>query len=262
MDDVKGWIIPSAASDAKTPAGSIITINRLPCHMQCRENMEIIPGVHQVDGVNANCYIIVGDGLVLVDTGLPGNTGKILEYVQKTLGAIPSDIETIILTHYHLDHTGNAYELWDITGAKVAIHADDAGYVEGTKPMPVPGGFIGILYGMFKFFFKFKPVQPDILLHDNDQVAGLTCIHTPGHTPGSICLHDPKFRMLFAGDTLRVSNGKLEGPHPRFTPSMDQAKQSIKKIAALDFDILLSGHGEPLMSGSSEKVREFVPSMP
>jgi hydroxyacylglutathione hydrolase len=229
--------------------------------MQCSERMEIIPGVHQVDGVNGNCYIIIGDGLVLVDTGLPGNTGKILEYVQKTLGAIPSDIETIILTHYHLDHTGNAYELWDITGAKVAIHVDDAGYVEGTKPMPVPGGLIGILYRMFKVFFKFKPVQPDILLHDNDQIAGLTCIHTPGHTPGSICLHDPKFRILFAGDTLRFSNGKLEGPSPRFTPAMDQAKQSIKKIGTLDFEILLPGHGVPLMSSSSEKVREFIPSM-
>jgi hydroxyacylglutathione hydrolase len=230
--------------------------------MQSSEKMEIIPGVHQVDGVNANCYIIIGDGLVLVDTGLPGNTGKILEYLEKTLGAVPSDIETIILTHYHLDHTGNAYELRDITGAKVAIHADDADYVEGIKPMPVPGGFVGILYRMFKFFFRFKPVQPDILIHDNEQIASLTCIHTPGHTPGSICLHDPKFRILFTGDTLRFSHGKLEGPPHQFTPAMDQAKHSIKKIATLDFEILLSGHGVPLMSGSSEKVRKFIKSMP
>jgi len=230
--------------------------------MQCSETMEIIPGVHQVDGVNGNCFIIVGDGLVLVDTGLPGNTGKILEYVEKTLGAIPSDIETIILTHYHLDHTGNAYELWDITGAKVAIHADDADYVEGTKPMPVPGGFIGMLYRVFKVFFRFKPVQPDIILHDNDGIASLTCIHTPGHTPGSICLHDPNFGILFSGDALRFSHGKLEGPLPRFTPAMDQARQSIKKIATLDFEVLLPGHGVPLTSCSSEKVREFLQSMP
>jgi len=230
--------------------------------MQCSKTMEIIPGVHQVDGVDGNCFIIVGDGLVLVDTGLPGNTGKILEYIEKTLGAIPSDIETIILTHYHLDHTGNAYDLWDISGAKVAIHADDADYVEGTKPMPVPGGFTGILYRVFKVFFRFKPVQPDIILHDNDGIAGLTCIHTPGHTPGSICLHDPNFRILFSGDALRFSHGKLGGPLPRFTPAMDQATQSIKKIATLDFEVLLPGHGVPLTSGSSQKVREFLQSMP
>jgi glyoxylase-like metal-dependent hydrolase (beta-lactamase superfamily II) len=230
--------------------------------MQCSEKMEIIPGVHQVDGVRGNCYIIVGDGLVLIDTGLPGNAKKILEYVHNTLGGIPSDIETIILTHYHLDHTGNAYEIWDITGAKVAIHADDADYVEGIKPMPVPAGFIGVFYRMFRFFFKFKPIQPDILLHDNDQIAGLTCIHAPGHTPGSICLYDPKFRILFTGDALGFYHGKVEGPRPRFTPAMDLAKESIKKIATLDFDILLSGHGVPLMSASSEKVREYAKSMP
>ncbi len=223
--------------------------------------MEIIPGVHEIDGVNGNCYIIMGDGLVLIDTGLPNNSKKILAYVRDTLGSIPSDIETIILTHYHLDHTGSAYELWDITGAKVAIHADDADYVSGITPMPVPGGFLGVLYRMFKIFLKYKPVQPDILLHDNDRIAGLVCIHTPGHTPGSICLYDPKFKILFAGDTLRFFDGKLQGPPPQFTPNMDQAEQSIKKIAALNFDILLCGHGAPLRSGASEKVKTFSQSL-
>jgi hydroxyacylglutathione hydrolase len=224
--------------------------------------MEIIPGVHQIEGINANCYLIIGDGMILIDTGLPGNTGKILNYIKDTLHGSPSDIETIILTHYHLDHTGNAYELWDITGAKIAIHAGDADYVGGIKPMPVPSGLIGILYRMFKVFFAFKPVQPDIVLHDNDQIAGLTCIHAPGHTAGSICLYDPKFRLLFSGDAIRFFKGKLEGPPARFTPDMNRARQSIKKVAALDFDILLSGHGEPLMSKASERVREFSKSLP
>jgi glyoxylase-like metal-dependent hydrolase (beta-lactamase superfamily II) len=223
--------------------------------------MEIMPGVHQVDGVNGNCYIIMGDGLILIDTGLPNNSKKILAYVHDTLGAIPSDIETIILTHYHLDHTGSAYELWYATGAKVAIHEHDADYVSGITPMPVPGGILGALYRLFKIFLKFKPVQPDILLHDNDQIAGFVCIHTPGHTPGSICLYDPKFRILFVGDTLRFFDGKLQGPPPRFTPDIDQAGQSIKKIAALDFDILLAGHGVPLLSNASEKVREYTQSL-
>ncbi|MCX6681695.1 MAG: MBL fold metallo-hydrolase [Methanoregula sp.] len=223
--------------------------------------MEIIPGVHQIEGVNGNCYIIMGDGLVLIDTGLPNNSKKILAYVHDTLGSIPSDIETIILTHYHLDHTGSAYELWDATGAKVVIHENDADYVSGITPMPVPGGFWGVLYRMFKIFLKYKPVQPDILLHDNDRIAGLVCIHTPGHTSGSICLYDPKFKLLFAGDTLRFVDGKLQGPPPQFTPNMDQAEQSIKKIAALDFDILLCGHGAPLRSGASEKVKTFSQSL-
>lgn len=123
--------------------------------------MEIIPGVHQIDSVNGNCYIIIiGDGLVLVDTGLPGNTRKILAYVHDTLECIPSDIEAIILTHYHLDHTGNAYELWDATGAKVAIHENDADCVAGIKPMPKPGGLIGNSTGCSNFFSNSSSFSP------------------------------------------------------------------------------------------------------
>jgi glyoxylase-like metal-dependent hydrolase (beta-lactamase superfamily II) len=66
---------------------------------------------------------------------------------------------------------------------------------------------------------------------------------------------------LFAGDTLRFVDGKLQGPPPQFTPNMDQAEQSIKKIAALNFDILLCGHGAPLRSGASEKVQTFSQSL-
>jgi glyoxylase-like metal-dependent hydrolase (beta-lactamase superfamily II) len=223
--------------------------------------MELIPGVHQVDGVVGNCYIIIGDGLILIDTGLPNKTQKILDYLKNTLDCIPSDIETIILTHYHLDHSGNAYELWDSTGAKIAIHADDAGYISGEVPMPGPGGIWGLIYSIFKIFFKFKPVQPDILLHDNDKIAGMTCIHTPGHTPGSICLYDPKFDILFVGDTIRNIDGHLEAPPAKFSRNMDQVKQSIQKIAKLDFNIMLSGHGTPVMRDASIKVREFSESL-
>jgi glyoxylase-like metal-dependent hydrolase (beta-lactamase superfamily II) len=224
--------------------------------------MEIVPGVHWIDGVHGNCYIIMGDGLILIDTGLPGRTAKILGYIEHTLQCIPSDITHIILTHYHLDHTGNAYELWDVSGAKVAVHAEDAVYVSGELPMPVPGGFSGALYRFAGMFFKFKPVQPDILLHDNDRIAGLTCIHCPGHTPGSICLYDPKFSLLFTGDTIRFMKGRIQGPPAGFTGNMDQARQSIRKIAGIGFDIMLAGHGGPVLSAASEKVKKFSGSLP
>jgi len=47
-----------------------------------------------------------------------------------------------------------------------------------------------------------EPVNPDILLHDDDCIGGLYCIHLPGHTPGSICLYDPEPGVVFYGDTL------------------------------------------------------------
>jgi glyoxylase-like metal-dependent hydrolase (beta-lactamase superfamily II) len=222
--------------------------------------MEIIPGIHQVDGVNGNCYVIVRDKLILIDTGLPRNSKKIMSYIQDTLKRTPSDLSTIILTHYHIDHSGNVYELKNLSGAKVAVHEADADFVSGRKPHPAPKGGLGLLYRLLGMFFRSGFVEPDIRLKNGDTIAGLTCIHAPGHTPGSICLLDPVSKVLFAGDLLRYDGVKISGAPPQFTMDMGEAQRSIIMIAMLDFDILLSGHGIPLTSGAAEKVRNFAKS--
>jgi glyoxylase-like metal-dependent hydrolase (beta-lactamase superfamily II) len=220
--------------------------------------MEIVPGIHQVDGVNGNCYIMVRDGLTLIDTGFPGNGKKIIAYIQETLKSKPSDVRMIILTHYHIDHIGNVNVLKGVSDAKVAIHEADSPFVSGREPMPVPKGGKGLLFRMAGIFMKSGPFQPDILLKDSITIEGLTCIHIPGHTPGSIGLLDTTSNVLFVGDTLRYDGIKIEGPPAQFTPDMDRALQSIKKIATLTFDVMLAGHGVPLRPDASVKVREFA----
>lgn len=220
--------------------------------------MEIVLGIHQVDGVNGNCYVIVRDGLILIDTGLPRSSKKILNYIQHILKRKPSEISTIILTHYHIDHTGTVYELKNLSGAKVAIHEADADFVSGRKPHPAPKGGRGMLYRLLGMLFRSTFAEPDIRLKNGDTIAGLTCIHTPGHTPGSICLFDPVSKVLFAGDILRFDGVKISGAPPQFTMDQGEAQRSIIMIASLDFDILLSGHGIPLKSGAAEKVRNFA----
>jgi glyoxylase-like metal-dependent hydrolase (beta-lactamase superfamily II) len=224
--------------------------------------MEIVPGIHQIDGVNGNCYVIVRDGLILIDTGLPRTSKKILGYIQETLKRGPSEISTIILTHYHIDHTGNVYVLKNLSGAKVAIHEADADFVSGRKPQPAPKGGLGMLIRILGIFFRSKFVEPDIRLKNGDTIAGLTCLHTPGHTPGSTCLFDPVSKVLFCGDILRYDGVKITGAPPQFTLDMGEAERSIKMITALDFDILLSGHGIPLKHGAAEKVRTYAKSLP
>jgi glyoxylase-like metal-dependent hydrolase (beta-lactamase superfamily II) len=86
-------------------------------------------------------------------------------------------------------------------------------------------------------------------------------VHTPGHTLGSISLYDPVRRVLFVGDAVRFVEGKIEGPPERFTADMQQAIKSIQKISQLDFDVMLSGHGEPLKPNASERVKEFYASL-
>lgn len=220
--------------------------------------MEIIKGIHRVDGVNANCYIIGDDELTVIDAGLPNNAGAILAYV-KRMGRKPTDVKRIIITHGHIDHIGSLDALKKATGAQVAAHRDDADFIAGRKSMPRPKGSASLIFRILMALVKARHVQVDVLLEDGQEIAGLLVLHTPGHTPGSIALLDKKNGAIFVGDTLRVGkNGAVEASSERFTWNQELAEKSMKRIASFDFDVLLSGHGEPLKPLAAEKVREFL----
>jgi len=224
--------------------------------------MEILPGIHKVDGVNCNCYLVEGQkcGWTLIDTGMPGNAKKILSYMSGTLKCQPSDVKTIIITHGHIDHIGSLAAMKEATGAKVAAHEADADFIAGKKAMSM-GKNISWKFRFFRLlspFMKAAPVQPDTLLKDNDDIAGMKVIHAPGHTPGSICLYDKRRKVLFVGDLLRFLGGKVTGPP--ITLDEGQVRESMGRVSKLKFNVMLSGHGEPLMPCADERVREFIRS--
>jgi glyoxylase-like metal-dependent hydrolase (beta-lactamase superfamily II) len=220
--------------------------------------MEIVPGIHQVDGVNGNSYILVRDGLTVIDTGIPGSGKKILAYIRDTLHHDPREIGTIVITHFHMDHIGGIAALKTAApDAKVAIGAADAGYVTGALPLPVHPGLRGILLRIVGRVMKPGAFRPDLLLRDQDRINGLTCIAIPGHSPGSIGLLDAATGTFFAGDILRYDGKTLtEGP-AQFTMDLSRQRQSLRTIAGLDFDLLLTGHGMPLRPGASAAVQAF-----
>jgi hydroxyacylglutathione hydrolase len=220
-----------------------------------------MPNIHRVDGVNANVFLVLDQSeLMLVDTGMPNNARRIIFYVNK-IGRKPSEITTIVLTHCHAGHTGSAQQLKQLTSAKVAVHEEDAKFVSGEKPQPSPRGALGILFKAFSPFFKPKPVRPDIVLNDGDRVGKLIVVHTPGHTPGSISLYDSGRKLIFVGDAMRYANGKISGPPKHFTPDMNRALQSIARISQLEFDTMLSRHGDTLKPNASYAVRKFYTSL-
>jgi hydroxyacylglutathione hydrolase len=221
--------------------------------------MEIVPGIHQVDGVNGNAYIFVRNGLTVIDTGISGSGHKILTYIRESLHREPGEIRTIVITHFHLDHTGGIGVLKQAApDARLAIGKADAGYLDGSLPLPIYPGFRGILLRAAGTVMNPGRFTPDNLLEDGDRIDGLRCIHIPGHTPGSIGLLDEETKTFFAGDLLR-SDGKTltEGPAP-FTLDLAASHRSIRKIAALDFECLLPGHGVAFMPRASDKVREYA----
>ena len=216
---------------------------------------EIVKGVHYVDGSNANSYLIEeSEGLTLVDAGMQADGKRILEFITSKLNRKPSELKTIVITHGHVDHIRGLAAVKAATGAKVAVHEADADFVSGKKRYPSPGGAMRLAFLMMSPFFRTTPVDPDVKLKEGDTVGRLAVLHTPGHTPGSISLYDREDRVMFVGDTARFIKGKLEGPPPRFTQSMDQARASISKLASLDFEVMLSGHGEPLRSPDAPRM--------
>ena len=221
--------------------------------------MEIIECIHRVDEASANMahanvYLVInGEELTVIDTGTSGNAQKTVKYIQK-IGHQPTQVKTIILTHFHMDHMGSAKELKDLTNAKVAVYTEDADFVSGKKPLPKPKN---ILFRAASSFVKPAPVQVDIILKEGDKIAGLTVIHTPGHTVGSIALLDEERKVLFAGDTLRYDGKKVSGAPEQFTADPKQVRESIAKVSTLSFDIMLPGHGATLTPNASEEIKKF-----
>lgn len=232
--------------------------------MELGRNIHLIPKIR-----GANTYAVleetqVGNGghLTLIDTGMPGNAGRIIEFL-KSLGKAQIDSFTIILTHPDIDHSGSVAELKEKLGnVKVAIHEADAPRLTGEKPLKEARGFVGLLFKAMSPFMKFKPVTPDVLLKDGEQVDGLTVIHTPGHTLGSICLYSEGLKAMFVGDALRTDkNGMPRLPSAAMTFNIAEANNSIRRIASYEFELLLPGHGPPILTDASKKVKDLVASL-
>jgi hydroxyacylglutathione hydrolase len=226
--------------------------------------VKIVDGVHLIDSLHCNCYLVEGEGLTLIDTGMPGQVSKIEGYISKKLGRPITDLKYIILTHCDIDHSGNARELRRITGAKIALHTEDADYISGKKVRLGPDRTrwdIDMFYKAIEYLMihqKNKPFfEADILLNEDDLVSGLRVIHTPGHTPGSIALWDPIKRALFSGDTMIYTGKSIHGSPYRVSVDAQAALRSYDKLLELDFDILLGGHGKPLMPDASARARSL-----
>jgi glyoxylase-like metal-dependent hydrolase (beta-lactamase superfamily II) len=203
--------------------------------------MEIAKGVDYIESY-AGTAVVAGDRLLLVDAGTEDNAKTILDYLAAKRWK-PTDIAHIAITHTHPDHVGGLATLKERTGARVAAHEADADYVSRTKPYPGPPGPQ-----------RHRAVPVDRRLRDGERYEGLLVIHGPGHTPGSIALLDEGRSILFAGDTLRTEGGV--GPmDDKYNIDPGQHRQSLKKLAAHEFETLVCGHGPPIRGGAGKQVK-------
>ncbi len=220
---------------------------------------EIARGIYAIGGLKmGRSYLVEGhDGLALIDTSSGDASSSIISAIE-SIGRKLEDLRTIVATHYHFDHTGNAGALIERSGAQLCVHEDDVPYVQGRSPWMPSKGPIGPLIDTFAA--KHFTLKVDRVLRDGEILpfaGGLQVIHAPGHTPGHIALYAKERRTLFAGDSLMNTAG-LHLPMSTSSHDMDQAKRSIRQLAELDFDIALPGHGAPIFGRANEKIAEWA----
>lgn len=179
-------------------------------------------------------YIIDrGDHLVLIDTGIESTCEKILKKIEE----LGKPLKTVIITHYHLDHTGSLKCVKDGTGAKVVAHEEEVKAIE-----------------------EKTGVRVDVPVKDGDVVEGLKVFHMPGHTRGSICLLDEESGALFVGDLMVERDGKLYEVPQQYSEDPMMNRERIKELLNIEFKAIYPAHGEPVLENAKEKVKELVES--
>lgn len=177
-----------------------------------------------------NCYILKsGTTLAVVDPG--GEAERILAACKETGG----EVRLVIDTHGHIDHVAANAELVEATGAELLVHRLDAAMLEH------PESGLAVLMGV-----SARPAKPTRLLEDGDEVTVgdevLRVLHTPGHTPGGVCLLGNGY--AFTGDTLFVDSiGRTDfpgGSNAKMRGSLVLLRARLGRET-----VLYPGHGEP-----------------
>jgi glyoxylase-like metal-dependent hydrolase (beta-lactamase superfamily II) len=196
------------------------------------EGLFLVAGPGITHPWDAAAYLVVAEHAALVDCG-SGLGGVALDRAVERSGSRVEDVGFVVATHGHYDHVGGGAALRR-RGLTVLVHEGDRDAVAGGDAGRTSAG---PLYGQ-----PFEPFEP-LALHDRDHFnlggATLDIVHTPGHTPGSICVVATvgACRVLLAGDTLWGG----------FSPAIGSDEQawrgSLAKLAALRVDALTFGHG-------------------
>ena len=214
---------------------------------------EIAEGIYLIGGPNvtrqedAAVYLVdFGDELVMIDSGA-GNSSSQLDRNIEMLGLKPSKLTQIILTHCHIDHIGSATYFREKYKSEIVIHELDARALETGDSMKTAANWYGTTFPPTRVDRKLKGAHEILNFGQED----LHCLHTPGHTPGSISVYLDRAgqRILFGQD--------IHGPFNRaFDSDIAAWRKSMNVLLLLEADILCEGHFG--IYQPKNKVRDYI----
>jgi len=228
---------------------------------------EVAPNVYRLPLLHTSAFLLLEEQVTVIDAGWRMSGRRVLDCLS-ALGRSPEEIAYIISTHNHLDHVGGIAHLCQSCTAKVAAHAADIPLMHpnGHWSLPNPARHPPLAFLLTPLLTLLKPRQfsVDIQLQHGSRLealGGMEVIHSPGHTPGSISLYFPQEGVLMVGDAMNCRWGKLGLPSRWFTTDMEQAKESIQRLAQLDFEVLCFSHFPPIKKGAVRLLRQFAESL-
>jgi glyoxylase-like metal-dependent hydrolase (beta-lactamase superfamily II) len=259
----------------------------IPYSFRNREvTMHVAAGVEMLElsaelmsGPGLLCPALLWDrqGAVLIDAGLPGMAGQFLEAI-KTAGVSPQQIVAIVVTHHDLDHIGSLGELRQTLPQRIVIlsHPEEVPYIQGERPpikmtpkmmeqmqeqmMTLPEERRQAMRTMMEKMKSQKNLV-DGTLADGEILpycGGIQIIHTPGHTPGHICLYHKASKTLIAGDSLCVEEGRLS-PAPAFiNADTPLALSSLKRLSQYDIANVIAYHGGLFQDAPNTRIAEII----
>ena len=235
--------------------------------------MEVAPGIHRLSRGVVNFYLVEDGGrLLLVDAGTPRDWDLLVRSIAG-LGRTLADLEAVLLTHAHSDHTGFAERARTSTHATVWVHGADADVARTGKTGKNDGSAFSYLLKaeFYRTLFsllrrgagKIIPIREVSTFPEGEalDLPGRPCpILVPGHTPGTAAILLEERRVLMTGDALATRNPLTGRVGPQIMPSglnrdTPQALRSLDLIEGVSADFVLPGHGEPWTGGVEEAIR-------
>jgi hydroxyacylglutathione hydrolase len=212
-----------------------------------------------------NVYFIEdeGGGVVQFDAGSKAMTKQV-----RAAGEQLGGLKRIVLGHAHADHRGTAPGL----DAPIFCHPDEVADAESNEAIApymeisdLPVALARWVYPWLLRRWDGGAVEIAGTVSEGDEVAGFRVLHFPGHAPGLIGLWRESDRVALVSDVIYLIDsarlgrplpaGEASVPHPAWAWDHDQAKESVRKLAALEPAVVGAGHAEPLRG---ENLREAL----